>query len=52
MQGCGFFTLKMAMQVLGNKDFPDSTSTKRQYLGPDAKNAKNKGTLFSATSKV
>ena len=59
---CWLFTLKMAVQSLSNRDFPFrrfqpnvNTSKKHESSISQArrqKRKKNKGTLFSATSKV
>jgi len=57
---CSFSTLKITMQALRNRDFPDRwfypnmllKSTNCQYLGLKAKNKKSKTTLFSKTFEV
>ena len=60
-EGYSFFTLKMTMQTLGNRDFLTvdfsqicklEKSTNCQYLGLEAKNEKSKTTLFSQTFEV
>ena len=60
-EGCLFFTLKMTMQALGTGIFLTGNfsrlcklvkTKKCQYLGLEAKNEKDKGTLLFGTSNV